>query len=217
MSNFPTETAEMADVEVLELDNRKVEYRRDVYGFLKQQNPQKFYYSENYQQKQQTTSEMVELRMGWLNLHLQNLKNMNVVEMGSGSGIFIREASKNFRRLVPYNLVEPTISKDELYCTTWDLCCAFDVIEHMEDIDKELFGVRAKYYYLSYPEYHDTPLKSWRHTKPDEHLWHLNIEGMRKFIDGKAEIIAEGCPEDLIRKRWDPNLNNITSVLLKRL
>ena len=219
MTNCCADAAEIADVEVTGVGYapRKVTYSRDVYGFLKQDNPRRFNYENaTYQNKQSTNSEMVKLRLGWLGLHLkEDFSKMTAVDVGSGSGIFVKEAQPYFKRLVPYNLTGDSISEKDLYSTNWGIVFLFDVLEHYDNVDL-FWNLNFKYAYISYPEYHNTPLNTWRHGKIDEHVYNMDILSMRRFVAGKAEIIAEGCPEDLIRTRWDKDLNNITSVLLKK-
>jgi hypothetical protein len=95
-----------------------------------------------------------------------------------------------------------------------------DVLEHFNDID-DLFTMKWRYAFISYPE---TPkvetweqLKGWRHFKPDEHIWCLNKEGMRRWMyDHGSTVIATSHFEDSIRKRWDDQIPNITSFLIER-
>jgi len=219
MQNISTESAKFSPINITGIgyEKREIRYKYDNYGFLKQIDPKEFKYNLTYKFKQSTNSEMVQLRLGWLQLHLnEDFKNLTVVDIGSGNMRFVDDGKPYFKRIVPFDLDGESITKEELYDTLWDVVCMFDVLEHYKNID-EFFDLKFRYAYISYPEYHNTPLKEWRHYKPDEHIYCLNREGMRKFVDGKAEIIAEGCPEDIIRKRWDNQLNNISSVLLKRI
>lgn len=201
----------------ISLNSKNYEYSYDSYGFLKQVNPEPFNYDVAYKYKQSTNIEMVKLRLGYLALHLkEDFSKMRVVDIGAGNNVFVNYASHYFKSIVPYDLDGESISQEELYVTHWDLVCLFDVIEHYPNID-EFWKLNFTYAYLSFPELpKDYPLENWKHLKPSEHLYGLNAEGFKKFVEGKAEIIAMSYPEELIRTRWDNNYRNITSVIIKR-
>jgi hypothetical protein len=194
-----------------------IEFISDNYGFLKQKNPKRFFYGEQYKRNQATNIEMVELRLNWIRSHIQEeLSTFSCVDVGSGNDCFVNNSKHVFKRIVPYDLSGKSISKKELQSTLWDMIFLTDVLEHFPNID-HLWKINFRYAYISYPEYHGTPLKKWRHYKPNEHVYCLNINGMKWFVKDKATIIASGCPEDAIRKKYDEDLNNITSIILKRI
>lgn len=197
-------------------------YTKEKYGFWKQQNPVPFDYDESYVKKQSTNIEMVYLRLGWLSAHLnfEQMKEMTVVDVGAGNGSFVNHARGKFKNVYPYDIVgENTISEDTLKTTEWDLMVFSDVLEHYENIE-ELFDYKWKYVMISFPE---TPkitvwqeLEIWKHFKPNEHLWHLNLKGMiHWFTDNDCEVVASGCPEDMLRKRWG-NCPNVSTILARR-
>ena len=191
------------------------------WGFLRQigEHITPFKYDLNYKLHQATTSKMVGIRMGWLAAHIahEDLTNFNVVDIGAGNGMFVEETKAIFKRVVPYDLAGDSISDQELYSTSWDLICLTDVLEHFDDIDS-LFNISFRYALISFPE---TPrgydLTSWRHMKPGEHLWLLNAESFRAWvISHGCQIIASGCPEDMLRRRWDKDKVNISTFLIHR-
>lgn len=197
----------------------KVAYVTDKYGFLKQENPQPFDYTLDYKAKQSTTTEMAWLRMSWLSSYVLpgELRNFNVVDIGAGSNVFVNEGKHIFRRIVPYDLVGDSIDDVELYSTCWDMVTLFDVLEHYPDID-QFWALQFRYALISYPETpKDYPLEKWRHYKPNEHIYCLDKDNIINWAHTHdCAVIAQGCPEDRIRTRWDPKRVNITTILLKR-
>lgn len=201
-----------------------MEYKLDRYGFWKQNEPQKFNYDDEYERKQSTNIEMVYLRLGWLAAHLGcfEMKNMTAVDIGAGNGNFVRYGKNKFKNLYSYDITGNTISQETLENTIWDLVVLTDTLEHFDDINK-LFNLNWKYAFISFPE---TPkvlvweeLMDWKHFKPDEHIWCLNMNGMIQWLsDNGCEIMAKGNPEDLIRtnKDKDKENTNISTILTKR-
>jgi len=197
----------------------KPEFARDVYGFWRQIDPKPFNYDLDYKAKQSTNQAMDWLRLGWLSSHIQvqTLKTFNVVDIGAGNGSFVMEASKVFRRVVPYDLVGESISEQELRDTLWDLISLSDVLEHYHNID-DLWSLHFKYAFISFPE---TPegfdLTKWRHYKPDEHIYMINAASFALWVQRwGCQVVAAGCPEDMLRVRWDPFKPNISTFLIRR-
>lgn len=192
------------------------------YNFWKQQDPQPFDYNTDYKKMQSTTLEMSYLRIGYfLNFinseELKDFKNWKVCDVGSGNGIFGKICKKIFGYGAEYDLSGDTISKEELESTNWDLIFLTDVLEHYYNIE-ELFKIKFKYLFLSFPETPDTDslkeLSAWKHFKPNEHIYCLNQYGMKKwFYEHNCEILGCGNPEDLIRK--SESRINITTMIIK--
>ena len=198
----------------------KPQFERDAYGFWRQIDPKPFNYDLAYKARQSTNQAMDWLRLGWLASHIsiQTLKTFNVVDIGSGNGSFVREAAKVFKRVVPYDLAGESISEQELLDTTWDLISMADVLEHYHNID-DLWNLRFKYAFISFPE---TPegqdLTNWRHYKPDEHVYMLNAASFALWVQRwECQVVAAGCPEDLLRTRWNPAKPNISTFLIRRV
>jgi len=195
-------------------------FAEDQYGFLKQVSPPLFEYTVEYKKKQSTNKAMVWLRLGWLSAHIpvNELNMFNVVDIGAGNGIFVSEGQSLFKRIVPFDLVGESISSTELNSTAWDMVVLSDVLEHYPDID-DFWTLPFKYALVSFPETprHGMNLLHWRHYKPGEHLYMLDSLHFTDWVKKHgASIVAQGCPEDLIRRRWDSNFVNITTFLIKK-
>lgn len=200
-------------------NDRKIVYSRDRYGFLKQQQPQPFEYDPQYKQKQSTNPQMSWLRLGWLSAQIpfEWMRTFNVVDIGAGNGSFVAEGKKVFRRCVPYDVAGDSISDTELYTTAWDLIVMSDVLEHYHDID-EFWTLNFRYAMISFPEAPASlALEQWRHYKPNEHIYCLDFVRFCKWVTGHGhKVMASGCPEDMIRRRWNRDEINITTVLIEK-
>ncbi len=194
-------------------------FNKDLHGFLKQENPEPFNYDKKYKAKQSTNDNMSWLRIGWLmaGLGFDKLKDFKVVDIGSGNGNFVKVGQKIFKQCVPYDLAGESISEAELYSTNWDLIVMSDVLEHYKNID-DLWNLNFNHALISYPEYHNSiELERWRHYKPNEHIYCLNLQQFLYWVKkNDYNIIQQGCPEDAIRTRYHKDLRNITTVLIGR-
>lgn len=195
-------------------------YSYDQFGTLHQVEHDHFNYTVKYRQQQSTNIEMSYLRLGWVSAHLgyNYMKKANAVDIGCGSGMFVKCCQGKFMRMVGYDVVGDSISREELYETEWDVVVLSDVLEHFEDIN-DLFKMKWTYAMISYPE---TPrvktfdeLKKWRHFKPNEHLHYFTWESMERWLDhNNRGVRAYSMFEDFLRKRWDVNATNISTVLV---
>lgn len=190
--------------------------------FIKQTTSTRIVYNRDYVDKCRTTTEMAYMRLGWLSAFVPyaELRKFNVVDIGSGAGVQAAVFSNVCRSVKKYDLVGDGITKEELYAAVWDLVVLNDVLEHYDNID-DLLSLNWRYAFLSFPE---TPavatfdeLKTWRHFRPDEHIYHLHDRGMREWAQKFGlDVIASSHFEDILRTRWDLTKPNITTMLLKR-
>lgn len=193
-----------------------------VGSFWRQTDAVPFDYGLNYKQNLAHSNENSMFRLGILSTYFRtrDMENMKVIDFGCGAGDFIRNGSKVFKECVGYDVTGPSITKERLLTEKWDLMTAFDVLEHLEDINF-IFDINWNYCYLSFPE---TPLVTdwhelinWRHFKTNEHIWMLNSNGVRNWMRAhECEIVMEDAYEDCIRKRWNNNNVNIWSMLVCR-
>jgi len=196
----------------------------DEYGFWKQDNPKPFEYTDEYAGGQSTNELMVGLRFGWIAaiVGYDQTHNAHVVDVGAGSKATERFGSTSVGKVESYDVTSDTITTERLMSTNWDIAIFADVIEHVDDLGY-MFSIPWKYAYLSFPE---TPpvgswenLKDWRHFKPDEHIWMLNSEGFVAYTRDHhkdCKVLCRSNFEDNIRKRWDPERPNISSLFLAR-
>lgn len=194
------------------------------YGFWKQVNPEKIDYSEEYKKSQSTDSCMSWLRLGYLissiGIPVSEYSKWSVCDVGCGNGEFARNARKVFGAVKEYDVCPDSgITEEELYNTDWDCVFLTDVLEHYDNI-YDLFKLKSKYIFLSFPECPETDdfnsLKSWRHYKPNEHIYMLNAKGVCEWLAHNGyKIIAQGNPEDAIRK--SPYAVNISTIIAEKV
>ena len=194
------------------------------HGFIHQCERKEYNYDVDYKGRQSTNVAMSFLRIGWLSASVpfEELREFNVVDVGSGNGEYAKCAKTVFKSVSEYDLSGETISRRELMETNWDLAVFSDVVEHYPDLN-EFLEIPWEYAQVSFPETPDVEsfeeLKNWRHFKPNEHLWYMTGEGFIEWAtkeDPKIEVVNSGCCEDMIRKRWNDDTQNIATVLLKR-
>jgi hypothetical protein len=190
--------------------------------FIKQIEHEIIAYDEKYISQCRTTEQMAYMRLGWLaaNINYDVLRTFKVVDIGSGQGVMLPVLEKACAVVKNYDLSGPSISREELYSTKWDLVVLNDVLEHYTQID-ELFDLQWRYALISFPETPDVAtfeeLTKWRHFRPNEHIYHLHQAGMYKWANKMgAHVINANNFEDILRTRWDHNRTNITTMLLKR-
>ena len=199
-------------------------YEKMKYGFWRQTEMAPFDYTEEYEEKQSTNLEMTYLRLGFLGSHIPpaTLKLFRAVDVGCGNGCFVDFAKDKFKSLVGYDVVGESIGIEELEKTFWDMVILSDVLEHFNDIEYLFEGLKWRFAFISFPE---TPavddwceLQAWRHFKPDEHLWHLNKDGMLAWMcmDRGCKLVGVSNVEDIIRRPQEGYKKNITSMIVER-
>lgn len=193
-------------------------------SFIKQISPARVSYDQQYvKASSKTNVAMAYMRLGWLSAFLpyDKLKELNVVDIGSGTGVLASVFAQICKTVKKYDLTGETISEEELRTTDWDLVVLNDVLEHYDNID-DLFALKWRYCFLSFPETPETTtfeeLTKWRHFRPNEHIYHLHEIGVRGWAQKMgAEVLATSNFEDILRLRWDSTKTNITTMLLSRV
>jgi len=200
-------------------------YVQDRFGIIRQVSHDKFTYDLDYKQKQATNSEMAYLRFGWLCSFFtyEEVKTFDIVDIGSGNGVFVDCCRGKFKSVSPYDLAGETITEEELYEKVWDIIVMSDVLEHFEE-PADLFRLKWRYAMISFPETPDADtfreLSAWRHFKPNEHLSYFTAESFRKWLQGCTgevfAVLGVSNFEDFIRVRWDEAAPNITTMMIRR-
>jgi hypothetical protein len=94
----------------------------------------------------------------------------------------------------------------------------FDVLEHFDDI-YTIKKIKTNYFIISIPECHyfsDEWFTSWKHRKPDEHIWHFNSKSLINFMNEiEFEVVCFSNVEDVIRKSNDNHSNIMTGIFKK--
>jgi hypothetical protein len=147
----------------------------------------------------------------------------SILDVGYGNGEFLLAAFNQVNDCWGYDVSEYETPGEipranSMFDRKYDVITFFDSLEHFPDISfvKEL---DCNFICVSVPNCHyfdDAWFDSWKHRKPDEHLWHFNLESLSKFMsDNDYELLNSTNIEDNIRKNNQPYSNILTCVFKK--
>jgi len=204
-------------------------YKKDENGVIFQIERKKFNYGIEYIETTyalyDTTPLMSYLRLGALLGKLAPYKPTKILDVGYGNGDFLKTASSIIPECcgadIPpaYPLPKNIRFVEDIYDEEYDVVCFFDSLEHFDNI-YDIKSLKTKYVFISVPWCHyisDAWFESWKHRKEDEHLWHFDLESLRKFFESLGyEYISHSSIEDSIRKPID-DLPNILTALFKKI
>jgi hypothetical protein len=180
------------------------------------------YIKDRYDSYKDLSINMSYLRLGYL---LGNInENINsLLDVGYGNGDFLNVA----QNIIPtcygneinnYNIPNKCNFIENIYTNEYDVVCFFDVLEHFENI-YDIQKLKTKYIYISVPQCHyisDEWFLNWKHRRPDEHLWHFNLNSITNFMKEIGfNIVSYSNIEDIIRKSSDNNTNILTAIFKK--
>jgi len=195
-------------------------------GIIKQINREPFDYgfdySNNYNKLGEIGKRMGYLRLGYI-LGALKITPTSVLDIGYGNGDFLETCTNIIPNCYGYDVSEypvpnGSIKVDSLNIEV-DLITMFDVLEHWDDI-YQIEKLKCNYICISLPncEYKsDDWFTTWKHRKPNEHLWFFNKESLINFMNEVGfECINISYIEDVIRK--DPkNSPNILTAIFKKI
>lgn len=200
-------------------------YEKLSNGVIKQINREPFNYgfdySNNYNKLGEIGKRMGYLRLGYL-LGVINETPNSILDIGYGNGDFLETCTNVISKCYGYDLSEypvpdKVVKLDSLNIEV-DVITMFDVLEHFDNI-YDIKNFNCKYIYLSLPncdyksdEWFDT----WKHRKPNEHLWFFNQESLMTFMKEVGfECVSISFIEDIIRKDLINKPNILTGVFKK--
>lgn len=148
---------------------------------------------------------------------------MSLLDVGYGDSTFVDNCTKTIPKVYAYDLPTNTTATLGIRTNSLDIpvevMTFFDSLEHFEDISF-VQHVRATYIVISVPcckhPDNDKWFKSWKHRKPNEHLFHFNAESLTAFMlrMGYAKI-NHTYLEDSIRVDPDNKPNILTSCFAR--
>jgi len=202
-------------------------YEKDHNGVIKQIDRKPFVYDidyikHGYDDRHAPVDNMSFLRLGYLLSNLGFVPN-NLLDVGYGNGIFLHTAKRIIKNCYGYDIPPAYPIKgvqviEDIYSDHYDVVCFFDSLEHFEDI-YEIKKIKCEYILISLPWCHylsESWFENWKHRKPDEHLWHFNLDSLNKFMSEIGyEYLCHSNIEDAIRKPVD-DLENILTAIYKK-
>jgi len=202
-------------------------YKKHKNGVIEQITKMKFNYTPDYVIKSyeaygEITHRMSYLRLGHIIGSLGYIPN-SILDVGYGNGSFLQACSN----IIPntygndvsnYELPPGIQFIDNIYEPEFDVVTFYDVLEHFENI-YDIKNLKAKYIVISVPECHhfsDDWFDTWKHRRPDEHLWHFNKESLVNFMSELGyNCIHTSNIEDTIRKNNKEYTNILTAIFKK--
>lgn len=203
-------------------------YEKTENGLIKQINRNAFSYGAKYTSKYDKYGiqkiNMSYLRLGYILGSIGKVPE-KILDIGYGQGHFL-EVAKN---IIPYcfgnditeecPLPEGTFFIKNIFEDFYDVVTFFDSLEHFENI-YDIKNLKTNYIAISVPwcEYKGSEwFKTWKHRRPDEHLWFFNDNSLTNFMKEIGFRKINTCNiEDTIRK--DPNNKpNILSGIYEKI
>ena len=163
------------------------------------------------------------LRYAYIIGAIQKTTINSILDIGYGNGDFLRVASNQIQNCYGYDISDyPTPEKcikvDSIFSKPVDVITFFDSLEHFEDISFMEF-LPCNYVCISLPWCHyfsDDWFETWKHRKPDEHLWHFNLDSLICFMEYSGfSYITHNNVEDQIRKHKFDYPNILTAIFKK--
>lgn len=215
-------------------------YVRDAHGVIHQLDPQPKVYDEQYlsyyEGLQERTIRLGFLRMGYLVGRLGHIPG-SILELGYGTGSFIGAAARYGVARCAASDVEPFplpdgvayVAPGDWTAAAWDVVAAFDVLEHIPDLDF-LARLRTRWLYLAVPHCRwnalreadgepaaDAWFRGWRMRLPDEHVHHFDPASLDAYLGARGYVRDHQIHlEDGLRLRPGEAGPNILTALYRR-
>lgn len=205
-------------------------YGVDNNGVIYQIDRERFQYDQKYIDKSYNAYGILNEQMSYLRLgfaigaigHVPE----SVLDVGYGNGAFLAAASKIIKNCygadIPpsYPLPEGVEFVEDIYSRHFEVVTFFDSLEHFENI-YEIEQLNCEYIVISVPWCHYVDkdwFNEWKHRKPNEHLWHFNLDSLRTFMKAIGfDYIEHTNIEDAIRRPVDTSYPNILTAAFGRI
>jgi hypothetical protein len=163
------------------------------------------------------------LRLGYIIGSIGRIPK-SILDVGYGTGAFLKVCETQIPNryghdISGWNVPEGCEFVVNILEKEFDVITFFDSLEHMNDIEfvKDL---NCNYVCISLPWCHyfdDEWFDTWKHRKPDEHLWHFNEQSLQNFMTRMGYQTVNICNlEDVTRENNQP-YQNILSGIFKKL
>ena len=203
-------------------------YEKDSKGVVFQKSPTPVEYNYDYLKTSGDSSvlgkHMAYLRLAYLIGSMGKVPD-SILDVGYGIGDFVSVCSELVQDCYANDVTQEWPLPNNVHFTSdifdrhYDAITFFDALEHFEDI-YFLNKLDCSYVCISLPNCHyfdDEWFSSWKHRKPNEHLWHFNENSLISFMDSQGYDVVNICNiEDIIRKNNLEYSNILTGVFKKR-
>lgn len=163
------------------------------------------------------------LRLGYIIGSIGKVPN-SILDVGYGTGAFLDSCKNCIPRryghdISGWNVPEGCRFVENILQNYYDVITFFDSLEHMENLEfvKDL---QCEYVCISLPWCHyfdDEWFESWKHRKPNEHLWHFDKDSLCNFMTRMGYEIINTCNlEDFTRPNHQSYENILTGIFRKK-
>ena len=217
----------MKTYEVITPAGNAGQYVVDKFDVWRQLDPAPYDYDKEYidiynkPEYQKGAQRLSEIRLDFILVTLSEIRKMpfRILDYGCGNGAFLKHAKEAVYNswygfdVAGQNLEGVTMTNPGN--GIWDVVTFWDVWEHLPDAEQTLIDLRfPEHLYFSLPNrpYNIEELATWKHTKPDEHLAHYNIDALKNELRYYGYSLQSwGHPEDEVRKPDGPRPNILTA------
>ena len=154
-------------------------------------------------------------------------------DVGYGNGTFLKACEPIVSDCYGFDISGYPLPDGASFLADWrtkpvDVLTFFDVLEHFED-PFVLRGAQAQCLVISVPfcryrgirategeDAADAWFSSWKHRRPNEHLWHFDADALMQFARSVGyRLLALSTHEDQIRQSDDGYPNILTGAFVK--
>jgi len=201
-------------------------YAKNEDGIIYQVNRELFKYDEFYLKHYENMGSLLQptsmLRLGYIIGSVGKIPT-SLLDVGYGNAAFLNSSRPLIPKLYGNDVARQLLPDGVEYVENimeekYDVITFFDSLEHMEDIEF-VKNLKCNYICISLPWCHyfnDEWFESWKHRKPDEHLWHFNKESLTKFMTRMSYETIDICNlEDATRDNGEKYENILTGIFKK--
>ncbi len=195
-------------------------------GVIYQVKKKPFNYNSNYIETYNNYGEigkyMSYLRLGNIIGSINRIPE-SILDIGYGNGSFLEVCSSiikdcNGNDISNYPVPKNCKFVEDKFSRHFDVITFFDSLEHFLEIEW-IKDLNCNFIVVSLPDCHykdDEWFLTWKHRKPDEHLWHFNKMSLTSFMEKMGyTVVSLTNIEDTIRKNNSNESNIITGIFLK--
>jgi len=204
-------------------------YEKLSNGVIKHVDATPLVYDEEYtieynaRQMGALNDELSYLRLGLL-LGGINQSMVKLLDVGYGDGNFLSKTKSIVKDCYGYDippvfpLPQGVERVDNVTGAYYDVVTFFNSLEHMPEIDF-IKNIQCKYLMITTPWCHyfsDDWFETWKHRKPNEHIWHFNDETLTRFMNQSGySVVHLSNVEDCLRGEKIGYASYLTAIFRK--
>lgn len=193
----------------------------------------KQYIENSYEKYGAKVDELSYMRLGFLLSQIPKPHECNLLDFGYGNGGFLKAAARIFKQTYGYDIngydipdkiernIQIVLNESTIFENKFDVITFFDSLEHIPDALTLIDHLKTTFIMISVPSCNfgdnDEWFASWKHRRPNEHLYHFDMCSLIMFMQEKGYVCVSGISnfEDTIRVSPDNKPNIITGIFRK--